>query len=106
MFEWNWLYIGAIFQITALIVGTIFAIHKYFKRLTVAEVLETEGMLRVEDRLERIEKQFGPNGGGLRQAVNELTAKITRMEERQINIGGEVASLSGKFEQHIAENNK
>jgi len=106
MFEWNWLYIGAIFQITALIVGTALAIHKYFKRANVAEALSAESIIRVEERLKRIEQQFGPNGGGLRQAVNDLTSKINRMEERQINIGGEVASLSGKFEQHIAENNK
>jgi archaellum component FlaC len=59
--------------------------------------------IRMEDRLDRIEKQFGPNGGGIRQAVNEIAAKLTKIEERQIDIGEKVSKLEGEFEQHMKE---
>lgn len=59
--------------------------------------------IRMEDRLDRIEKQFGPNGGGIRQAVNDIAAKLTKMEERQITIGEKVSKLEGEFEQHMKE---
>jgi hypothetical protein len=105
MATWNWLYIAAFFQILAFIIAFTLAVHNFFKKTNISEALESASMDRVEERLERIEKQFGPNGGGLRQAVNELTVKLGRIEERQIDISGKVAQLDGKFEQHIVENN-
>jgi len=65
--------------------------------------VETD-LMRVGDKLDYIVRQFGPNGGGLRQAVNELTDKLCQIESRQITIGDKVARLEGKFEQHIVEN--
>jgi hypothetical protein len=56
--------------------------------------------LRLNDKLEFIEKQFGPNGGGLRQAVNELTDKVDHIQNRQEELGDKLHELSGKFEQH------
>lgn len=61
-------------------------------------------LVRVTEKLDFIVRQFGNNGGGLRQAVNELTDKVCQMEQRQISIGDKVARLDGKFEQHIVEN--
>jgi hypothetical protein len=45
--------------------------------------------------------QFGPNGGGLRQAVNEMSNKIDKIEQRQIDIGDKLAHLQGEFDNHI-----
>lgn len=59
---------------------------------------------RIADKLDHIHNQFGPNGGGLRQAVNEMSRKIDKIEERQIVIGDKVAKLQGEFDQHIVEN--
>jgi hypothetical protein len=42
-----------------------------------------------DEKLTRVELQFGPNGGGIRQAVNDLATTT--------------AALAGKFEQHVAE---
>jgi hypothetical protein len=58
---------------------------------------------RISDKLDVITAQFGPNGGGLRQAVNEMSKKIDKIEERQIDIGDKVARLQGEFDQHIIE---
>ena len=59
---------------------------------------------RISDKLDVIQAQFGPNGGGLRQAVNEMSKKIDKIEERQISIGDKVARLQGEFDQHMIEN--
>jgi len=60
--------------------------------------------IRMSDKLDVIEKQFGPNGGGLREAVNNISIKLDKIESRQQSIGDEVARLTGKFDQHIKEN--
>jgi hypothetical protein len=57
--------------------------------------------LRICDRLNFIVEQFGPNGGGLRQAVNEMSTKIDKIEQRQITIGDKLAHLQGEFDNHI-----
>ena len=57
--------------------------------------------VRIADKLDAIVMQFGPNGGGLRQAVNEMSHKIDKIEERQIVIGEKVAHLQGEFDHHI-----
>jgi len=57
--------------------------------------------LRICDRLNFIVAQFGPNGGGLRQAVNEMSNKIDKIEQRQITIGDKLAHLQGEFDNHI-----
>ena len=60
--------------------------------------------VRIADKLDTIVMQFGPNGGGLRQAVNEMSHKIDKIEERQITIGDKLAHLQGEFNQHVIEN--
>jgi len=67
--------------------------------------LETDLSL-ISQKLEFIVQQFGPNGGGLRQAVNEMSDRLYKMDERQIEIGDKVAELDGRFSQHLAESNK
>jgi len=57
--------------------------------------------LRISDRLNFIAAQFGPNGGGLRQAVNEMSNKVDKIEERQIVITEKLAHLQGEFDNHI-----
>jgi hypothetical protein len=57
--------------------------------------------LRISDRLNFIAAQFGPNGGGLRQAVNEMSHKVDKIEERQIAITEKLAHLQGEFDNHI-----
>ena len=59
---------------------------------------------RIADKLDAMLAQFGPNGGGLRQAVNEMSRKIDKIEERQIIIGDKVAHLQGEFDQHVENN--
>lgn len=60
----------------------------------------------IEQRLDRIETQFGPNGGGLREAVNNITDKLKHMDKKLDCVTQDVAKLSGEFNQHMRESNE
>lgn len=60
----------------------------------------------IAQKLESIEKQFGPNAGGLRQAVNEMSRKVDVIETRTNDLCVDVAELTGRFDQHIKEGNR
>jgi uncharacterized protein Yka (UPF0111/DUF47 family) len=85
----------------SILIGT-YAVWRKLEKRDVDLHLKTELMA---DRLERIEHQFGPNGGGLRQAVNEMNHKIDKIETRVDTISEDLAELRGKFEQHDKSSN-
>jgi len=60
----------------------------------------------IADKLEFMVGQFGPNGGGLRQAVNEMAYKIDKIETRVDCISADLSGISGRFDQHIIESDK
>jgi len=91
-------------QIASVVVPCGVAVYGIWRRVDKRQTKLEIDLVRVGDKLDFIVKQFGNNGGGLRQAVNELTEKIMHIEDRQIQIGDKVARLDGKFEQHIVEN--
>jgi hypothetical protein len=94
--------VAVLTSVIATFLSAIFALWKKIDRRQTQETLEYASM---QKDLENIQAQFGPNGGGLRQAVNEIGKKIDKIEERQQAIGDKVAGLAGKFEQHIEEQN-
>lgn len=47
----------------------------------------------------RLAREFGGNSGGIRQAVNEVKGDVSDMVK-------DIATLQGKFAQHIQEANK
>jgi hypothetical protein len=60
--------------------------------------------VRMEDRLHRIEAQFGPNGGGIREAINRISDTVNKMDLKLDTLGRELSQLKGEYEQHIREN--
>ena len=96
--------VANIAQISSVVVPCGFAIYGVWRKIDKRQSKFEIDLMRVGDKLDFIISQFGPNGGGLRQAVNELTEKVCHIEDRQIQIGDKVARLDGKFEQHIVEN--
>lgn len=60
--------------------------------------------IRIADKLDFIEKQFGPNGGGLREAVNSMSHKVDNIDRRLNKVDTEVSRLAGRFDQHMIEN--
>ena len=91
-------------QISSVVVPCGVAIYGVWRKIDKRQSKFELDLVRVSDKLDFIVRQFGNNGGGLRQAVNELTDKVCQIESRQITIGDKVARLEGKFEQHIVEN--
>jgi len=91
-------------QISSVVVPCGVAIYGVWRKIDKRQSKFELNLVRVSDKLDFIVRQFGNNGGGLRQAVNELTDKVCQIESRQITIGDKVARLEGKFEQHIVEN--
>jgi archaellum component FlaC len=87
---------------STILIGSYAVWRKIDKRQTQA-LIET---IRINDKLDRIENQFGPNGGGIREAVNTMSRKVDGIDARVTKIGNDVANLSGKFEQHIVETDK
>ena len=91
-------------QIASVIIPLIGGVWATYRRIDKKQMEHQMFLNRVSDKLDFIQAQFGPNGGGIRQAVNEMSKKIDKIEERQIVIGEKVARLQGEFEQHIEEN--
>jgi hypothetical protein len=95
---------SSVAQIASVIVAFGVSAYGVYRRIDKRQQKVELDLVRVTEKLDFIVRQFGNNGGGLRQAVNELTDKICQIEQRQIQIGDKVARLDGKFEQHIVEN--
>jgi ABC-type nickel/cobalt efflux system permease component RcnA len=96
--------VASVMQIFSVVVPFGFGVWSVWRKVDKRQSKLEFDLIRVSDKLDFIVKQFGHNGGGLRQAVNELTEKVCHIEDRQIDIGDKVARLDGKFEQHIVEN--
>lgn len=92
-------------QVISFIFAPIAAIYGVYRKMEKRQNTFEGEISLIKQRLDFIASQFGPNGGGLRQAVNQIGDKINKIEERQIEIGDKVAELDGKFKQHILENN-
>ena len=93
----DWASITQIISVILPVAGSIYAVYRKIDKRQ--HVFETELKL-ITQNIEFITKQFGPNGGGLRQAVNDLTDTVSKIGDRQVEIGDNLAELTGKFEQH------
>lgn len=92
--------------ITSVVAAFLSSVYALWKKLDERQTSARIEYAVMKQKLESINNQFGPNGGGLRQAVNEIAVKIDKIEERVFDISEEVAKLSGEFHQHIVENPK
>jgi hypothetical protein len=57
----------------------------------------------MEQRLDSIQAQFGPNGGGLREKVNTMSVILDKIDSKLDCVTSDVAKLTGEFHQHIRE---
>jgi hypothetical protein len=91
-------------QIVSIIIPLVGGVWATYRRIDKKQMDHQMFLHRLSDKIDTITAQFGPNGGGLRQAVNDMSKKIDKIEERQIVIGEKVARLQGEFEQHVDGN--
>lgn len=90
-------------QITSVVGPLLFGVWKVWRKVDRNQQNTEVRLAVVDERLDRIEQQFGPNGGGLREAVNRIGDAITRMDTKLDTVSVEVAQLKGEFKQHIRE---
>jgi archaellum component FlaC len=90
-------------QIFSVLVPALFGTYAIWRKIDKRQTESHIETLLMSDKLDRIEKQFGPNGGGIREAVNTMSAKVDKIETRVNTIDTKLANLGGKFDQHIVE---
>lgn len=95
--------IANIAQIVSVIVPALGLVYSVYRRIDKKQQQFESELKLVAQKLNFIVNQFGPNGGGLREKVNEIGDRLHIIEQRQITIGDRVAKLDGEFEQHIKE---
>lgn len=92
-------------QVASLAIPLIAGGWGLWRNIEKKQMEQHTSFLRMSDKLDFIQAQFGNNGGGIRQAVNEMSSKIDKIEERQITLVEKVARMQGEFEQHLEKNN-
>jgi hypothetical protein len=94
---------SSIAQIVAVLSAAFFGSYKIWRKIDSRQQELHKSTMLLDSKLSRIENQFGPNGGGLREAVNNMSKTVLKIEDRVTKIGDDVAKLSGEFNQHIRE---
>jgi archaellum component FlaC len=90
-------------MIGSVLVSFVLGVYAIWRRIDKRQTESQIQTIRINDKLYRIELQFGPNGGGIREAVNTMSKKIDKIETRVNTIDTKLANLGGKFDQHIIE---
>jgi hypothetical protein len=98
-------YWASVAQISSVVGGVLFALWKIWRKIDQHQVSSAARSDVLEVRLDRIESQFGPNGGGLREAVNRISNTVNHMDVKLDNVTKEVSELKGEFRQHLREGN-
>ena len=93
-------------QLIALLVALLVGFFGVWRRVDRRQTQSEIQTARVIDKLDRIESQFGANGGGMREAINSMSCKIDKIETRTNIIDVKLASLGGKFDEHTHESEK
>jgi archaellum component FlaC len=97
-------YWAGVAQIASVVGGMLFALWKIWRKIDQHQANSAARSDVLETRLDRIESQFGPNGGGLREAVNHISKNLSKMDSKIDNVTKEVSELKGEFRQHVREN--
>jgi len=97
-------YVASFVQITSVIGGMLFALWRIWRKLDQHQSNSAARSDVMEVRLDRIESQFGPNGGGLREAVNHISNNLQKMDAKLDNVSNDLSQLKGEFKEHVRNN--
>lgn len=90
-------------QIVSVAAASLFGIYRFWRKVERNQAEVGHTIERLEGKIDTIERQFGPNGGGLREAVNNMSKTVSKIDDRVSQIGNDLSRLSGEFSQHIRE---
>lgn len=96
---------AAIVQIASVIGGMLVGLWSIWRKLDKHQTRTDQRNALMEQKLNSIQAQFGPNGGGLREAVNRISDAVGKMDFKLDTVTQDLAKLTGEFHQHIRENN-
>lgn len=48
-----------------------------------------------------LHKEFGGNSGGMREAINRISATMDRVDAKTNDLAVEIGELRGRFDQHV-----
>jgi hypothetical protein len=94
-------YWASVAQISSVVGGVLFALWKIWRKIDQHQVSSAARSDVLEVRLDRIESQFGPNGGGLREAVNRISNNLQHMDVKLDNVSSDLSQLKGEFKEHV-----
>lgn len=97
---------ASIVQILSVFGGVLIGLWRIWRKMDVNQTRTEQRAALMEQRLDNIQAQFGPNGGGLREAVNRISDAVIKIDEKLDCVTQDVAKLTGEFHQHIRENNE
>jgi hypothetical protein len=97
-------YVASLIQITSVIGGMLFALWRIWRKLDQHQSNSAARSDVMEVRLDRIESQFGPNGGGLREAVNNISNNLQNMDAKLDKVSNDLSQLKGEFKEHVRNN--
>lgn len=95
--------VAEVAQISSVIGGVLFGLWKIWRKIDVHQANSAARSDVLETRLDRIELQFGPNGGGLREAVNRISDSISHMDKKLDTVSNDLSQLKGEFKEHVRE---
>jgi hypothetical protein len=94
-------YWASVAQIASIVGGVLFALWKIWRKIDIHQANSAARSDVLEVRLDRIESQFGPNGGGLREAVNHISNNLQNMDAKLDNVSNNLSQLKGEFKEHV-----
>jgi len=94
-------YWASVAQVASVLGGMLFALWKIWRKIDQHQASSAARSDVLEVRLDRIESQFGPNGGGLREAVNRISNNLQHMDAKLDNVSNDLSQLKGEFKEHV-----
>lgn len=92
---------ASVAQISSVVGAVLLGLWKIWRKIDQHQSNSAARSDVMETRLDRIEKQFGPNGGGLREAVNRISDSIHHLDTKLDHVSNDVAQLKGEFKEHV-----
>lgn len=97
---------SSIAQIGSVVGAVLIGLWRVWRKIDTHQANSAARSAVLETRLDNIQAQFGPNGGGLREAVNRISDAISHMDRKLDGMNGELSQLKGEFKQHVRDNHE
>ena len=92
---------ASIAQVSSVIGAVFLGLWRIWRKIDTHQHSSEQRSALMEQRLDMIQAQFGPNGGGLREAVNRISDSLHHMDSKLDSVSNDLAQLKGEFKQHV-----